>query len=143
MSENTDKVAARLRLRALVMLVFLSVQFILGIINNLFVDFPQNSTDGENWIFAWQILPVILHIVLGIGLLVGSFMMFVTAMKNKSGKWLLPTTLSLMSVLGAGIFGALFVVSQNDIYSLSMAVLFITSVLSYSWGIYRSNKSLE
>lgn len=124
--------------QSLGMVVGLSLQYLLGIVNNLYVQFPDTKSEEVIWKFAWSQITIALHIILGVGLIAGAIALVVASYKNKLKSWLLPAWAGLISVLAAFIFGALFVDFQNDAYSLLMAVFFITAIFSYVWGIYKS-----
>lgn len=121
-----------------IMIVLLAIQYLLGIVNNLFVKFPDTTNEEILWRFAWNQISVALHIILGLGLLVGSVAILIKTLKSKAKNQLVPAWMGFLSILVAFIAGALFVDFQKDVYSFIMAVFFITAILTYSWAIYKS-----
>ena len=119
------------------MVIALIIQYLLGMITNLFVQFPDTKNEGKLWLYAWSQTSLALHIVLGILLLLGSVILLIRAFVRKDGAWILASTLGFLTILGSGIAGAIFVTKQSDVYSLAMALGFIVAFLSYFWGIYK------
>ena len=122
------------------MLALLAIQYILGVITNLFVKFPDTQNPSALWEFAWKQIPTALHIILGFTLLFLSIKIVIVATKKKVKNWLLPAWAGFISILLAFINGAAFIDEQKDIYSFLMALFFITTVASYVWGMYKSKK---
>lgn len=120
------------------MVAGLSLQYILGIINNLYVSFPNTKNEETLWRFAWSQVTIALHIILGVGLIAVAVAIVIAAGKKTVKSWILPAWFGFTSIVAAFIFGALFVDFQADVYSFLMAFFFITSILSYVWGIYKS-----
>ena len=130
-----------LRKHSFGMIVALAVQYLLGIVTNLFVTFPDSSNDKELWEFARTQIPLVLHIVVGFLLLFGSMALFIRSNKYKYRTWQISSGINLIAVLAAFIMGVKFIPSQSDTYSFLMAVGFIVAVLSLGWGIYSSTLS--
>lgn len=121
-----------LRTFALILVYLLTAQFLLGMYLNLFVTFPQD-TSAASWAFAWGTWPVVAHIVLGAGAVIGTAVLCVRAWQLHMRRALLFSILSLLSLLLASASGALFVTTQAEAWSYSMATFFIVAMglLSY------------
>lgn len=127
-----------LKMQGLGMIAVLLIQYVLGIFSNLFIQFPQGEKDGQLWEFAWRQLPLALHIIVGILLLIGSIVFIIRSILLKDTTWIIVSTISCIAILLAGVSGAIFIPSQSNIYSLSMAIFFIVALFSYFWGVYQS-----
>lgn len=121
------------------LLIFLILQYLLGMTTNLFVQFPQDKRDGQLWEFAWRQLPLAAHIILGILLLLGALVLVIKAIRQKNKPWIILSSFGALSILIAGMSGAIFIPTQMAIYSFVMAFTFIVALISYGWGLYISN----
>jgi len=131
----------KLRVQAYFLLGFLSLQYLLGMLTNLFVAFPENNTDLQQWEFAKTQFMLMAHIILGILLLVGAIMLYIRAFQAKDRHWKIASGIGLGSILLAILSGSEFISTQSEYYSLVMSLLFILAVGAFGWGIYQSNDS--
>ena len=120
----------------MLILGLLAVQFTLGMINNLFVRFPDTTRPDLLWAYARSQLPVISHIVVGTLLLVGALILLIRASGMPHRRWLGSAVVGLIAIIIAIYGGVTFVTTQVDMYSLVMALGFIIAVLGYSWALY-------
>jgi O-antigen/teichoic acid export membrane protein len=127
-----------MRQHALVLLGLLVVQYVIGMLTNLFVAFPEGNTDWQQWDFLKTQGVAMLHIALGMVLLLGAIWFFVRAIRSKNRSWKLSAGAGLASIILAIISGSEFVSLQKEAYSLAMAVFFIGAVVAYGWGMYSS-----
>lgn len=127
-----------LKFHGIVIIVLLILQYLLGMITNLFVQFPQDKHGGQLWVFAWKQIPLAAHIILGILLIIGSIVLVIRAMRQKNKSWIIASIIGVLSILVAGVSGAIFIPSQAAIYSFIMSISFIAAFISYGWGIYVS-----
>lgn len=131
----------RLKPHALVILVLLILQYLLGMATNLFVQFPQNQHEGQLWEFAWKQLPLASHIILGVLLVIGSLVLLIRSILQKNRRWIISSAVGFLAILIAGMAGSLFIPSQMAVYSFVMALCFIIAVLAYCIGIYVSRSA--
>jgi len=124
------------RKQSMMLLGGLALQFLLGIFNTLFVEFPDTKDPNQLWEFAKTQVPLGLHILVGLGLLIGSTSLLYRAIKTKNSSWRNLAAVGLISLVTAFVSGALFISTQNDQLSFLMAVGFIVAVITYAWGIY-------
>ncbi len=118
----------------------LVIQFILGMLTNLFVHFPDTTHLEELWAFARSQILVDAHIVVAI-LLLGSAIAFVIrAARAKYHNWIVSSAAGLIGIIIAFMGGVTFTSTQNDIYSLVMALGFMTAFIAYGWGLYADKK---
>jgi hypothetical protein len=119
-------------------LFLLVIQYLLGMLTNLFVQFPQNQNAGQLWEFAWKQISLASHIVVGISLLVVAVVLVIRAIVKKNKNWIIASTIGLVSIFVAGYAGASFVTNQSAVYSFAMSFGFIAALLSYISGAYFS-----
>ncbi len=123
-------------MQATAFLIMLSVQFILGIATNLFIKLPAEGGSAA-WRAAWTNVVTILHMIIGLGLFVGSIAFVIRTVLAKDGHWMIASMAGFVGMLLAFFGGVLFVQTQSDAYSLIMAIGFILGVLAYGWGLVR------
>ena len=123
-----------------VLLGFLIVQYILGIVVNLFVQFPDTKKEALLWEFAKSQMPLVLHMVLGGLLFIGACVFIIRAIRSKNKQWIISASVGLVAILVAIIAGAQFIPTQNDSLSFVMALSFIVALVAYAWGIYKAKK---
>ena len=135
-TENIKSPKFSLTPHAFGMVGILVIEFLFGILTNLFVMFPQNQHGEKLWEFAKQQGVLVLHIIIGFLLLLGTLALLVRAIRIKNLVWIIMSSIALAAVIGAIVAGAIFVPSQMAIYSLLMATFFIIALLAFFWGIY-------
>lgn len=138
MTKNQEEITSKLRKQALGIASILTIQYILGMITNLFVKFPENKHEGAAWKFAWSQLPLSLHIIIGLMLFFGALTLLIRAIIVKDKIWIISSSIAFIAILIAIIGGTIFVTKQTDLYSFLMAVSFIVALLAYFYGIYAS-----
>ena len=130
-----EKTQNGLRTHALLMIGLLVIQYALGMVTNLFVQFPQTSQEVQLWEFARTQLPAMAHIALGMLLFLSAIIFVVRAARKHSRRWILSSTVGLIAILTAIISGSAFISSQVDAYSLVMAQAFAVAFLAYGWNL--------
>lgn len=104
----------------------LSLQFILGMIANLYVEFPDTTDQAQLWQAAWSTWSVAAHMVVALLILV---LGLVIALRAKAGKVL--AWLGFVGILVAALGGEEFVRLQTETWSLVMAFGFIAAMGLY------------
>ncbi len=137
---EAKKIQRSLRAHGILMVILLAVQYILGMINNFFVDFPQSDQPEVMWRYAASQASEISHIILGLLLLVSAIILVIRAIRAKSRNWIIVSVTGLIGIISAIYGGVTFIPSQNDQLSFVMAMAFIIAFLAYSWGVYASRK---
>ncbi len=122
------------------MIIGLTVQYLLGMANNLFVKFPQTTDTGKLWIYAWTHVTEALHIILGILFLVGAPVVLLRAIRAQHRTWVTASAIGLAGIVIAFVTGVLFVMTQADPFSLVMSYGFVLSFVAYGWGLYAAKK---
>jgi hypothetical protein len=113
------------------MVLGLVLLYLLGIYTNLYVHFPENETKPGLMRFAVAQIPLVLHIILGLMVLIGSIVIFIRAIFAKNTRLTLLSGISLIAILGGVMGGFAFITEQSEGYSFLMASGFIVSVFSY------------
>jgi len=118
---------ARLRISSLGAVVMLIVQFILGMIYNLYGTAPTSTKS----IGLFSSPDLALHVILGILLLVAAAGQLIRAIgiRHQLSIWL--SALGLLSILGAGFAGLGFTGSGASGASLGMSLAFATALACY------------
>ena len=121
------------------MCIALSLEFILGITTTFFVKFPDNAPKEELWKFSWTQIPLALHIIFGLIIFVGSFVLVIRSIQLKNKHWTIASLVGIIAIIGSLFGGSTFIPTQKDIYSFIMAIGFIVALVAYFWGIFASH----
>jgi hypothetical protein len=134
-------------------LIFLMVQFLLGMAVNLYVTIPTNHPGanppeyfgGVVQSVGWAILHghVLLqaHAILGLLLVVNALGLLFAAIRVRARDLIWVTSLGFVGVLGAGFNGGSFLNYNQDFSSMLMATFFAWAVVSYAVGIFVTGRS--
>jgi hypothetical protein len=119
----------RLRLSSLGAVVMLIVEFILGVIYNLYGTAPTSTSTKSIGLFSSPDLA--LHVILGILLVVAAVGQLVRAIgvRHRLSIWL--SAVGLLAILGAGSAGLGFTGSGANGASLGMSLAFAVALASY------------
>jgi len=127
----------------------LAVQFILGMILNLFVTLPENhpgNTGSKDYLvrslhsYGWAItigggVALFLHVLVGTGLLIGAITFLVRAIKSQQAAWIWVSAIGLFGIFAAFTNGLAFLDFNHDANSFVMAMGYIVAAVSYSVGL--------
>jgi len=108
-------------------LSLLVLQFVLGMLANLYATIPQERPYEVFHQFGY----ILFHALNGALLLVLGTILIVRS-RRQTRAVLVPAITGLVSLVLAFSFGELFVFMQNDLFSLLMAFAFIGGLLSYA-----------
>jgi len=145
---------ARLRMRDqfLGTLIFLIVQFLLGMAVNLFVTIPTDHPgarppeyfSGVAQSVTWAILHghvlLQIHAVVGLLLVLQAFGLLVTAIRARTRDLIIVTSFGAVGVLAAGFNGGSFLNYNQDFSSMIMATFFAWAVVSYAVGLFLTGR---
>jgi hypothetical protein len=149
-----DRIRARWRDRFLGNLVFLVVQFLLGMAVNLFVTIPSDHPganppeyfSGVVQSVTWAILHghvlLILHTGLGLFLLLTGIGLLVAAIRTRIKSLIVVTAFGAFGILGASLNGGSFLNYNEDVSSMLMAIFFAIAVVSYAVGLHVTARSM-
>ncbi len=127
--------------QAIGLITGLTIEFLLGIGINLYIEFPEGQTAQQLWDYGLKQWPIVLHFILGSLLVLGSFVLVVRVLRSKSVTWKAPALLGFAGILVAWGGGERFVSTQVEAWSFVMATGFIVAIASYAWGLYRASSS--
>jgi len=131
------------RLAFLVTLVLLVVQYVLGMIANLEVQFPGNLPGGNAWGWVWSHSLIIqLHIYISTLLLVVALVALVLSIVARNIVGIIAAAAGLALIIFAWLSGAAFLASQQNNLSLNMALGFMGALVAYILG-YSLSRSLD
>jgi heme A synthase len=138
MNTASDNAKAQdgLRTQAILMLGLLVIQYALGILTNLYVQFPNTDQPDQLWAVARSQFSSAAHIVLGLLVLVGAVVFVIRAARKSNRGWLASAVIGLIGIIIAIYGGVTFTTTQAAAYSLVMALGFIASLVAYGWGLY-------
>jgi hypothetical protein len=118
---------ARLRRSNFGILIMLIVQFVLGMIYNLYGTAPTSTKS----IGLFSSPDLALHVVLGILLFLGAVGQLVQAIRIRHALSLWLSAVGLLSILGAGFAGLGYTGSGANSASLGMSLAFATALACY------------
>jgi uncharacterized membrane protein HdeD (DUF308 family) len=118
---------ARLRGSSLGVVVMLIIQFILGMIYNLYGTAPTSAKP----VGLFSSPDLALHVVLGILLLIAAIFQLVRAIGARHGLSIWLSAIGLLSILGAGFAGLGFTGSGANSASLGMSLAFAAALACY------------
>ncbi len=122
---------AGLRPLCLVVLIGLVIQFVLGIVLNLYVELPDFS--HSSYIQEIQKAPGFLtaHALVGLVLLVAGVLLLIQAIALRAAALVALLATGLAALLGAFIAGEIFAKNGADTYSLWMSLLTGVALAGY------------
>jgi hypothetical protein len=137
-----------LRPLAAITLLLLSLQFLIGMLVNLFVSVPAvhpganaanyfiGVVQGVIWVLTHGTLYLLLHAVIGLLLFLASLILIGLAIAARRRAWVITSILGLLGIMGAGFNGASFMNYGHNFSSLLMSIGFLLAVISYAIGFY-------
>ena len=137
---GTSKTQNGLRSFGIGMLGLLALQYVLGMVTNLYVQFPQTDQISQLWDAARSQFASAAHILLGVLLLVGAILFVIRAAMNREGRWIVSSAVGLAGIVVAAFGGVTFVNSQGVIFSLIMSLGFLGALVAYGWGLFMTRR---
>ena len=138
-----------LRTIAAITLLLLAIQFLIGMLVNLYVVVPSDHPGagapeyftGVAQAVAWALvnapLALLLHASVGLLLFLASLLLIGLAIASRSRAWIVTSLLGLLGIMGAGFNGASFMnYGGLALSSLLMAIGFLLAAISYAIGFY-------
>ena len=122
----------RLRSTALGLLMFLLVQFALGMVVNLYVRVPAGRAG-----YGPAVAALVLHGLVGLALIAGLVSLAVRTVAARVRHVAVPAVIAAVVLLGAAAGGLRFLGSGVDGASLAMALCAAIAICCYSLIIYR------
>ncbi len=137
-----------LRPIAAITLLLLAVQFLIGMLVNLFVTVPtihpganapeyfSGVVQGVLWVLGHGDLWLLLHAITGLLLFLASLILMVLAIMARRRAWIITSILGFLGVVAAGFNGASFLNYGHNLSSLLMSIGFLVAVIPYAIGFY-------
>jgi hypothetical protein len=118
------------------LLIGLAIQYVFGMVVNLYYEFPDTTDAHALEQAAWSHWPLAVHMILAILLVISAIVFVVQAVRAKDKRWIMISSLGLIALALAGHFGDQFVRTQQEGYSFAMAMAFIVAAVAYGWGAF-------
>ena len=138
----------RSRRLAFLILLLLGLQFILGIVANLYVEIPEAHPgsgaanyfagifQGIGWAITQGTWSLQIHATLGLLLILLALLLIGLAYARRERVWMILSPIGAIGMIGAGFNGASFINYGHDFSSLLMSVGFLLALVSYLMGLY-------
>lgn len=138
----------RTRPLALWLLLLLALQFLLGMVTNLYVPIPASHPgsnadnyfvgvlQGLGWAMTHGEWALQLHVLMGLWLILMSFALIGVAYRAHERVWMISAPISVFGMLVAGFNGASFINYGQNLSSLLMSVGFLTALVALLVGLY-------
>jgi len=122
----------------LVTLTLLVLQYVFGMLVNLYVQFPGSLPNGNAWGWSFtHTLVVPIHVYLGTALLAVALVALVLSSLERRMAVILAALVGLAMIVYAWLSGATFLSrGQQNAVSLQMAIGFIGALVAYGVGYY-------
>lgn len=133
MASNSLRVANALRYTLIATLFLFGVQFILGMLTNLYVAIPSlPGGDATKWVSQHSTLTNV-HILAGTLLLLFTIVVVIMTVMLKRANWTVLAIAGLLTTILSWAAGAAFLSDgQQNLMSMWMSVGFLLSILVYS-----------
>jgi hypothetical protein len=135
---NTSKNLKVFRSLTLATLCSLVLEFVLGMYNALYIQFPDTLVNGNGWAWSMKESPIIIaHVFLGTLLVLLTISTVIFGFASRSKPAVIWSVTGLVLTLAAYMSGSIFLANvAEDNYSFLMALGFMGSMLSYGAAFY-------
>ena len=146
-SNETKTSQSRLSTINAIILVLLGVQFLIGMVVNLFVQVPSvhpganapeffsGVVQGVAWALLHAPLGLLVHAILGLLLFLASLILIGFAIAARRKAWIIVSVIGFFGIVAAGFNGASFLNYGHDFSSLLMSIGFLLAAISYIIGL--------
>jgi len=130
-----------------VILVLLALQFLVGMLVNLYVQVPavhpgandpeyfSGVAQGVVWSLLHAPLWLQIHSIVGLLLFIASIVLIGFAIAARSKSWIIISIIGLFGIMAGGFNGASFMNYGHDFSSLLMSLGFLLAVIPYVIGL--------
>ncbi len=139
---------SKLRLQSIGLLVGYALQFLAGMLLNLFVTIPTNhpGRNASNYFsggfhgLGWALVghggwELSFHVYLAVLLVLGSISLFIRAIAEHNKNWSIVGAIAALFTIGAFFNGLSFINYNHNISSMIMATCWLVAVGSLAFGI--------
>lgn len=130
----------QIRKHATGLIGLLVAQYILGMLTNLYVHFPERASVAKNWEFMRGQWLVWAHLITGTLIVFGAIALYIKAVELRNKTWKVAGGITTGSAIVAWVCGEEFVSSQSDLYSFAMSVFFIVALVALGVGLYKAKQ---
>ncbi len=146
LSDTQAVLTRRYRVLLAAILALLGLQFLLGMLANLFVTVPdahpgRNAPEyfsgvaqGVIWALGNAVAALRLHVIVGLLLLLAALWLLALAIAARRRSWIIVAVLGLVGIMAAGFNGASFMNYGHDFSSLLMSLGFLLAAAAYVIG---------
>jgi hypothetical protein len=130
------------------LLLLLSLQFVLGVVTNLYVTIPIHHPGsqaaeyfggvvaGVAWSIAQGAWALRIHALLGLLIILIGFALIGTAISSRRRVWIVCSIIAVLFTMAAGFNGASFLNYGEDFSSLFMSLGFAIALVTLMVGLY-------
>jgi hypothetical protein len=145
--EITKTAQLRLRTITVIILVLLAVQFLVGMLVNLFVQVPSvhpganapeyfsGVVQGVVWALLQGPLWLLVHAIVGLLLFLASLILIGFAIAAQRRAWIIVSVIGFVGIVAAGFNGASFMNYGHNFSSLLMSIGFLVAAVPYTIGL--------
>ena len=145
--ETTKTAQLRLRTITVIILVLLAVQFLVGMLVNLFVQVPSvhpganapeyfsGVVQGVVWALIQGPLWLLIHAIVGLLLFLASLILIGFAIAARRRAWIIVSVVGFVGIVAAGFNGASFMNYGHNFSSLLMSIGFLVAAVPYTIGL--------
>ncbi|WP_146070353.1 hypothetical protein [Arthrobacter sp. GMC3] len=147
--------SSRLRVHAVIVLWLFGLQFLAGMILNLFVELPTThpGAGGEYFSSSWKSLlwsmsdgggwALLIHAWLAVLLFAGTLGLFLRSLPAGGRHWRWPSSIAALFTLGALFNGLSFADYGEDFSSMIMALCWLVAVALLVFALVRTGRKPE
>lgn len=136
-----------LQVRGALMVGLLVLQFVVGMVLDLFIELPKvhpgttggyfsQVANGFSWALTSGGVALSLHVGIASVLVLGALATLGFAIAGRSKAWIIAASFGLLGVALAWLNGIEFINTGLDKHSLAMAMAFMIALISYGAGLY-------
>jgi hypothetical protein len=145
---RSDRATGRLVAVNLIACLLLLVQYLLGLVTNLFVSLPANHPGANSpdyfgglvpavaWVISQGSIWAAIHASLGLALIVGAVVLAVLAVLMRMPAYAATAIVGALAIIGAGFNGASFVIYGHNFSSMIMGGVWALALACYAFGLY-------
>jgi hypothetical protein len=142
------RAAGRLVAVNLIACLLLLVQYVLGLVTNLFVSLPAQHPGADSpdyfgglvpataWVISQGSVWAALHAALGLALVVAALVLAVLSLRVGMPAYAATAIVGALAIIGAGFNGASFVIYGHDFSSMIMGGVWAIALACYAFGLY-------
>jgi len=128
--------------------LLLLVQYLLGLVTNLFVTLPTHHPGADSpdyfggiipsivWVITQTSIWAAIHASLGLALVVAAVVLAVLSLRVRMPGYAATAIVGALAIIGAGFNGASFVIYGHDFSSMIMGGVWALALASYATGLY-------